>query len=94
MSGLWTRDGVPLTVRGDRVYQPDGDNFGYIKRDTVFTTDGDYCGTIVGDRLIYRSTQSARISSPRAPSGGTGGSGRAHRGGTGAWGDEPDIDAS
>ena len=88
--GLHTKDGVPLRVSGDAVFNPGGENFGYISGDRVYGLDGGYRGTIVGDRLIYRSTDSARVASPRASRAGMG-SAAAHRAGSGAWGDEPDI---
>jgi hypothetical protein len=88
---LYTKGGAPLTVRGDRVYNDARENFGYIQGDRVFGNDGQYRGTIVSGRLIYRSTESARMSSARAPSAGTGGSGRAHSAGSAAWGDEPNT---
>jgi 4-fold beta flower protein len=89
---LYTKNGAPLAVHGDRVYNPDGVNFGYVREDRVFGLDGRYRGTIVNGRLIYRSTHSARISGPRAQAASRAGSARAHRAGTGAWGDEPNIE--
>lgn len=56
--------------------------------DYVFDCSGGYAGTIVGDRVVYRSTHSARVSSPTV-SAARGGSGAASRGGSGMWGDEP-----
>ena len=92
MSALYTKNGVPLTVRGDRVFNSRGENFGYIRGDRVYGLDGAYRATIVNDRLIYRSTHSASMGGARAASAGTGGSARAHRAGTAAWGDEPNVD--
>jgi hypothetical protein len=89
---MYTKNGVPLTVQGDRVFNPRGVNFGYIRGDRVFGLDGGYRGTIVGDRLIYRS-QSATMGSARAQSAGIGGSARAAQAGSAAWGDEPDIES-
>ena len=93
MGSLYTKNGVPLTVRGDRVFNSRGQNFGYIRGEKVFGLNGRYRGTIVNGRLIYRSTQSAAISGVRAPRVSIPGSARAHRVGTAAWGDEPDISA-
>ena len=69
MSALYTKNGVPLTVRGDRLFNPSGQNFGYIRGDRVFGLDGRYRGTMVNDRVVYRSTHSARSwgRAPRAP---------------------------
>jgi hypothetical protein len=88
---LYTKDGVPLTVSGDRVYNPNGENFGQIRDDRVYDLQGQYRGTIVGDRLIYRSTQSARVVGSRVQAAGRPGSAQAHRAGSAAWGDEPNI---
>jgi hypothetical protein len=63
---------------------------GRIKGSKVYGPDGRYVGTVVSDRLVYRSTDSATISSPFA-AGARAGSGAANRGGLGLWGDEPDI---
>lgn len=61
MSNLYTKDGVPLAVHGDAVFNPSGQNFGYVQGDRVYGLDGHYRGTIVSDRLVYRSTDSATI---------------------------------
>jgi hypothetical protein len=92
MSSLYTKNGVPLGVRGDRVFNPAGQNFGYIRGDKVYGLDGRYRGTIVSDRLVYRSTQSATISGSRARSAAMGGIARARRAGSALWGDEPSTD--
>ena len=92
MASLYTKNGVPLRVSGSAVFNPSGQNFGHIRGDRVFGLDGRYRGTIVGDRLIFRSTQSASMGSARAASAGMG-SASAPRAGSAAWGDEPDIDA-
>jgi hypothetical protein len=64
--GLYTKDGRPLQVSGDKVYSRSGTIVGKIKGDKVYGTDGHYVGTIVGDRLVYRSTQSGTVGrSPR-----------------------------
>lgn len=87
---LYTKNGRPLQVSGGKVYSRSGQIVGRIKDDKVFGTDGRYVGTIVGDRLIYRSTHSARISSPFSAAN-RAGTGRANHAGSGAWGEEPAI---
>lgn len=87
---LYTKDGVPLTVSGDSVFNPDGENFGYVQGDHVYGLGGEYRGTIVNGRLIYRSTDSARQGSARAASAGAA-SAQAHSAGTADWGDEPNL---
>jgi hypothetical protein len=81
-----------VTVSGDRVYNPADKNFGYVRGDRVFGLDGRYRGTITGSTLVYRSTDSARMSGVRAASVGTAGSATARRAGSAVWGDEPNID--
>jgi hypothetical protein len=87
---LYTKNGRPLQVSGDKVYSRSGTVVGRIRGDKVFGTDGRYVGSIVGDRLVYRSTQSAGISSSFSAAN-RAGSGQANRAGSGIWGDEPDI---
>ena len=59
---MYTKNGKPLQVSGTTVYSRSGKVVGRIKGEKVFGTDGWYAGTIVGDRLVYRSTQSAALS--------------------------------
>lgn len=87
---LYTKNGRPLQVPGDKVYSRSGKIVGKIKGQKVYGTDGRYVGTIVGDRLVYRSTDSATISSPFA-SANRAGSAKANRIGAAIWGDEPNI---
>jgi hypothetical protein len=90
MSSLHTKNGVPLALRGSAVFNPSGENFGHIRGDRVYGLDGRYRGTIVNDRLVYRSTHSAGIGGARAASAGVA-SARAPRAASAMWGDEPDI---
>lgn len=87
---LYTKDGRPLQVSGSTVYSGSGTVVGRIKGGKVYGTDGRYVGTIAGDRLVYRSTDRATISSPFAAAN-RAGSARANRAGSAIWGDEPDT---
>ncbi|MGM0681261.1 MAG: 4-fold beta flower protein [Thermodesulfobacteriota bacterium] len=87
---LYTKNGRPLQVLGDIVYSRSGTAVGRLKGEKVFGTDGRYVGTIVGDRLVHRSTDSAGISSPFSAANRIG-SARANRVGSAIWGDEPDF---
>lgn len=87
---LYTKNGRPLQVSGNTVYSGSGTVVGRIKGEKVFDPDGHYVGTIVNDRLVYRSTHSASISSPFA-SVNRAGTARANRAGSAMWGDEPNI---
>ena len=87
---LYTKNGRPLQVSGTTIYSGSGKIVGQIKENKVYGTDGRYVGTIVNDRLVYRSTDSAVISSSFSGSN-RAGTGKAHHGGSGIWGDEPNI---
>jgi len=87
---LYTKYGVPIKVNGDKVFNPSGLQFGRIHGSKVHGADGRYVGTIVGDRLVFRSTDSSTITTPFMPSHAMG-SARAHRAASAVWGDEPDI---
>ena len=87
---LYTKNGRPLQVSGDKVHSRSGKIVGKIKGDRVYGTDGRYVGTIVGDRLVYRSTHSAAISSPFVSANRVG-TAKANRAGSAIWGDEPDV---
>jgi hypothetical protein len=91
MASLYTKNGTPLAVRGSAVFNPAGQNFGYIRGDRVYGLDGRYRGTIINDRLIYRSTHAASVGSARAASAGTA-SASAARAASALWGDEPNIE--
>jgi hypothetical protein len=53
---LWTKNGRPLACHGNDVFTPSGTLVGRITGDRVFRTgDGGYVGTLVGDRLVFRS---------------------------------------
>ena len=60
---MYTKNGKPLQVYDDIVYSKSGKFIGRIDYDKVFGSDGKYVGSIDGDRLVYRSTDSACISS-------------------------------
>jgi hypothetical protein len=92
MSDLYTKNGRPLAVRGDRVYNKSGQHFGYIKGDKVFGIRGDYRGTIVGGRLVYRSTHAAHRVGVRSRYAAIGGIGRANRAGAATLGQEPNTE--
>lgn len=72
------------------IYSKSGKAVGKINGNKVYGPDGKYVGTIVGDRLVYRSTDSASISSPFSVAN-RAGSGMANKGGAGVLGEEPNI---
>lgn len=90
MPSLYSKNGKPLQVSGDKVYSRSGTVIGKINGDKVFGLNGQYIGTIVNDRLVYRSTHSSYVSSPFT-SANRAGSARANVAGSAVWGDEPNI---
>lgn len=87
---LYTKDGKALQVSGDTIYSRSGIVVGRIKGEKVYGPDGQYVGTITNDRLVYRSTDSASISSPFCAAN-CSGSAKANRAGSAILGDEPNI---
>jgi uncharacterized protein YrrD len=87
---LYTKNGRPLQVSGTIVYSESGKVVGRIDGNKVFGTNGRYVGTLVNDRLVYRSTDSAVVKSVFS-AGNKAGTGKANRGGSGIWGEEPNI---
>ena len=88
MNDLYTKNGRLLQRVGDQLYSRSGRYLGQVEDRKVFDPDGRYCGTIVGDRVVYRTIDSAAASTAslaaaRAPS--TQGSQR----GSAVWGMEP-----
>lgn len=88
MSHLYTKNGKPLTVSGGDIFDRSGRHVGRRRGDKVYAPDGRYAGTIVGDTVVYRSTDSATISSAFATSA-RAGSAQANRAGSALWGEEP-----
>lgn len=90
MEMIYTKNGRPLKVSGQDLFSRSGKHVARMRNDKAYGPDGRYVGTIVGDRLIYRSTDSASISSPFAPRA-SAGHAYANHAATAAWGDEPSI---
>ena len=87
---LYTKNGIPLQVSGENVYSKSGKVIGRIKGEKVYSADGKYVGTITTGRLVYRSTDSAGVSSPFSAAN-RAATARANSAGLAIWGDEPDI---
>ena len=90
MDRLYTKEGRPLKVSGDDLFSPSGRHVARIRNGKAYGPDGLYVGTVVGDRLIYRSTNSASRSSAFAARAHAGHA-SANRAATAVWGDEPPI---
>lgn len=90
MNAVYTKNGRPLRRQDDDLFSRSGKHVARLKGDRAFGPDGRYVGTFVNDRLVYRSTHSARVSSPYAPRASAGHS-LMNRVGSAMWGDEPPI---
>lgn len=64
MTNLYTKNGRPLQRDGERLFAASGTYLGMVQDSYVFDTSGKYAGTIDGDRVVYRSVDSARIAAP------------------------------
>jgi hypothetical protein len=60
MSTNYTQDGLPLRFSGDDLFSRSGKHVGRVRSGKAYSPDGLYAGTLVGDRLIYRSTDIAK----------------------------------
>lgn len=88
MASLYTKKGRPLQRSGDKLYSRSGRYLGQIRNGKVYNPRGRYAGTLIGDRVVYRSTDSATIGSP-STSANHAGSAAARAVGAAIWGDEP-----
>ena len=88
---LYTKNGLPLERRGDDIFDSRGRHVARMRGTKAFNSRGHYLATLVGDRLVYRSTDSAALASVFAPRVGTPFA-RANSVGAALIGDEPDFD--
>jgi len=88
MDYLYTRSGRLLQRSGNHLHSRSGRYLGHLQDGKVFDPDGRYCGTVVGDRVVYRTIDSARPSVASSV-GALGASVLANRGGCSLWGVEP-----
>jgi hypothetical protein len=87
---IYTKNGRPLKVSGNDLFARSGKHVARLRGGKAYGPDGKYVGTVVGDRLIYRSTDSASSSSPFVLRTNLGHA-SANRLATGVWGDEPPL---
>jgi hypothetical protein len=88
MSYVFSRDGIPYLRDGDRLFDESGTEVGRFRGSKVYNAQGRYAATLVNDRLAYRASDSASVSSPFAPSR-RGGFGVSRRAGSALNGSEP-----
>jgi hypothetical protein len=85
---LYTKRGLLLQRIDNLIYSRSGRYLGQVENQRVFDPNGRYCGTIVGDRVVYRTTDSAAVSTESAAAPHTA-SAHASNKGSSVWGIEP-----
>ena len=88
---VYSKNGVPFLRDGDRLFDGSGVEVGRFHGSKVYNSRGRYAATLVNDRLIYRTSDSASVNSPFAPSR-RGGFGVMRRIGAAINGSEPKFD--
>lgn len=88
MNDLYTRSGRLLQLHGNRLHARSGRYLGQLRNGKVFDPTGRYCGTIVGDRIVYRTIDSAATMAASDVEACTA-STHANRTGASIWGTEP-----
>lgn len=91
MTTVYTKNGAPLSRRGDDLFDQSGRHVARLRGDKAFGLSGEYVGTMVSGRLVYRSTDSSQIGPSIAPRAGAG-SAAAPRADSALAGDEPTFD--
>jgi len=87
---LCTKEARPLRQSGSDLFSRSGTHVAKLKGKKAYGSDGRYVGTLVGNRLVYRSTDSATIGSAFAQRAHAG-SARASAAGSAVLGEEPPI---
>jgi hypothetical protein len=88
---VYTKNGEPLSHSGDDLFDSSGKHVARLSGTKAFGPSGQYVGTLVGDRLVYRSTDSAFIGASFVRRAGSGNA-QARKAGLAIWGDEPKLD--
>jgi hypothetical protein len=88
MNVLYTRSGRLLQLVGNHLHSRSGRYLGQLRNGKVFNPDGRYCGTIVGDRVVYRTIDSA-ATSPASVAEVCATATGPNRTGSSLWGQEP-----
>lgn len=88
MEDLYTRSGRLLQRSGNHLHSRSGNYLGQLQNGKVYDPDGRYCGTIVGDRVVYRTIDSA-ARTPASTAEVCPASTHPNRNGSSIWGIEP-----
>jgi hypothetical protein len=67
MDHLYTRSGRLLQRLGNQLHSRSGRYLGQLQNGKVFDPNGRYCGTIVGERVVYRTIDSAATAASSTP---------------------------
>jgi hypothetical protein len=59
VADLYTKNGKPLRVDGDDIFDRSGRHVGRRAGDRVYAPNGKYAGTIVDDVVVYRAVERA-----------------------------------
>jgi hypothetical protein len=84
----WSAGHEIVNPTRDDLFTRSGNHIGRVQRRKVFGPDGRYVGTLAGDRLVYRSTDSAHVSSAFGRQAGAASS-SANAAAAAVWGEEP-----
>jgi hypothetical protein len=63
---IYTKNGRPLHRSGDNLFSSSGAHVAKLNGSKAYDSDGKYVGTLVNQRLIYRSMDSTSRGSPFA----------------------------
>jgi len=88
MDDLYTRGGRLLQLLGNNLHSRSGHYLGQVHNGKVFDRNGRYGGTLVGDRVVYRTVDSAAVGTA-SDAASCAASTHANRKGSGLWGVEP-----
>ena len=88
MDDLYTRSGLLLQLLGSNLHSRSGRYLGQLQDGKVFDRDGRYGGTLVGDRIVFRTVDSAAVGTA-SEAAACPPSTHANRKGSGLWGIEP-----
>lgn len=87
---MHTKNGRPLQVAGNTWYSESGLVLGRVREDKLYDQDGRYVGTVVANRLVYRSQDSSRTA-PSFSAAKRSARALTNRPRSGVRGDEPDT---
>ncbi|MBK9697674.1 MAG: hypothetical protein IPO80_09935 [Propionibacteriaceae bacterium] len=90
MDDLYTKSGRLLQRLGNRLHSRSGSYLGQLLNGKLFDPHGRYCGTIVGDRVVYRTIDSASTTGASVAAMCPASTG-ANRTGSPLWGTEPPL---